>query len=184
MRKIIFILVSLTALTVSSQEVKKWNFGFGVNAIDNTSTKDSQYFNTKNWNMMPFISSFSLDRKFQNNFSVGATFSMNVYDSSNMQNGTVISRDLTYVALDANAKYTFDQHLVDVKWFDASVVGGAGLAWLDGKNNQFFNTGLALDFWLSKSFGFRLQTLGKFAFDNNKLGNNHIKHSAELVVKF
>ena len=62
---------------------------------------------------------------------------MNVYDSSKLQNGTTISRDLTYAALDANAKYTFDQHLVNVKWFDASVIGGAGLAWLDGKTTNF-----------------------------------------------
>jgi hypothetical protein len=46
------------------------------------------------------------------------------------------------------------------------------------------NTGLALDFWFNKSVGLRMQTMGKFAVDNKELFNNHIKHSAELIVKF
>ena len=87
------------------------------------------------------------------------------------------------MAFDLNAKYTFDQHLIDVKWFDASIVAGGGLGWLDGKNNQVMNTGLALDFWFNKSVGLRMQTMGKFAVDNKELFNNHIKHSAELIVK-
>lgn len=184
MKKTALILVCLFALSVSAQETKKWVFGFGINSVDNTLTYENQYFSTSNWNTTPFVSSFTVDRKFDNNFTVGTNLSMNVYDSKNLQNGTTITRDLTYLALDVNAKYTFDQHFMDVKWFDASIVGGAGLGWLDGKNNQFFNTGLALDFWFNEAVGLRLQTLGKFAFDNEQVFNNHVRHSAEIVVKF
>ena len=184
MKKAALILVFLFALSLSAQESEKWVFGFGINGIDNTATMDNQYFSSKNWNIVPFISSFTLDRKLNNNFTAGANLSMNVYDAENLQNGMMISRDLTYLAVDANAKYTFDQLFMDVKWFDASVVGGAGLAFLDGKTNQFFNSGLALDFWFKDAVGLRLQTLGKFAFDNEQLFNNHIRHSAEIVVKF
>jgi hypothetical protein len=184
MKKSALILVCLFALSGSAQDTQKWVFGFGVNSIDNTLTFENQYFSLKNWNTLPFVSSFSVDRKLDNNFTVGTNLSMNVYEAKNLHNGTAISRDLTCLTLDVNAKYTFDQHLVDVKWLDASIVGGAGLGWLDGKNNQFFNTGFALDFWFSNAVGLRLQSLGKFAFDNEQLFNNHIRHSAEIVVKF
>jgi hypothetical protein len=184
MKKTALILVCFFAMTVSAQEKQKWVFGFGLNMIDNSATSNNDYLKTKNWNLIPFISSFSLDRKFNNNFAVGANLSMNEYETNNLHNGGVISRDITYMAFDVNAKYTFDQHLIDVKWFDASIVAGGGLGWLDGKNNQFMNTGLALDFWFNKSVGLRMQTMGKFAVDNKELFNNHIKHSAELIVKF
>ncbi len=61
------------------------------------------------------------------------------------------------------------EHLVDVAWFDASVVGGAGSFMVDGKGNQTLNGGLALDFWFSKTTGIRLQTLGKFALEEDLL---------------
>ena len=109
---------------------------------------------------------------------------MNQYEAANLQNGSSISRVLTYFVINANAKYTFDQHIVDVKWFDASVLAGAGLGWLEGENNQFLNTGLTLDFWLSSTIGMRLQTVGKFSMDNDQLFNNHIQHTAEFIFKF
>ena len=64
-------------------------------------------------------------------FSFGGVLSLNELSSKNRQNGMSISNDYTYVAFDLNAKYTFDQHLVDVRWFDASIVGGAGVFMVD-----------------------------------------------------
>jgi hypothetical protein len=184
MKKTLAVLACCFALIGSAQETQKWVFGSGINFIDNSATTNNEFLKTKNWNTIPFISSFSVDRKLENNIAIGANLSMNQYEADNLQNGSLISRDLTYFVINAHAKYTFDQHIVDVKWFDAAVLAGAGLGWLDGENNQFLNTGLTLDFWLSSTVGMRLQTVGKFAIDNDQLFNNHIQHTAEFIFKF
>lgn len=189
MKKILTILSCCFALIGLAQEKQtkekeKWVFGSGINFIDNSATTYNQYFKTKNWNAIPFISSFSVDRKLENNLAIGVNLSMNQYQANNIHNGNSISRDLTYFVINANAKYNFDQHITDLKWFDASVLAGAGFGWLGGENNQFLNTGLTLDFWLSNTVGMRLQTIGKFAIDNDQLFNNHIQHTAEFILKF
>jgi hypothetical protein len=50
--------------------------------------------------------------------------------------------------------------------------------------NQTGNLGLGFNFWFQPNLGLRLQTLGKFGFEENTLLNNHIQHTAELVLKF
>lgn len=189
MKKTLTILSCCFALIGSAQEKQtkekeKWVFGSGINFIDNSAITYNQYFKTKNLNAIPFISSFSVDRKLENNLAIGVNLSMNQYQANNIHNGNSISRDLTYFVINANAKYNFDQHITDLKWFDASVLAGAGFGWLGGENNQFLNTGLTLDFWLSNTVGMRLQTIGKFAIDNDQLFNNHIQHTAEFILKF
>ncbi|MEZ4787901.1 MAG: hypothetical protein R2790_08500 [Flavobacterium haoranii] len=188
MKKILVLVTVFITSFVFSQEdttaVKKWRFGVGFNLINNTATADDRYFDTADLNAIPFVSTFSLDYKYSEAFSVGGVLSLNELSSKNRQNGMSISNDYTYVAFDINAKYTFDQHLVDVRWFDASIVGGAGVFMVDKKGNQSFNVGLALDFWVTSSVGLRLHTLGKFAANEDLLGNNHLQHAAELLVKF
>ena len=186
MKRVIVVLVLVMSASLFGQETAspKWKFGFGVNFIDNSALESKQFFKTNNWNAIDFISLFSADYAVGQNLAIGGTVSMNELSKDNNQNGGMITKDVLYVAFDANARYTFDQHLVDVAWFDASVVGGAGLFMVDGKGNQTLNGGLALDFWFSKTTGIRLQTLGKFALEEDLLGNNHIQHSAQFVVKF
>lgn len=130
--KKIFVLVTvfITSFVFSQEDttaVKKWRFGVGFNLINNTATADDRYFDTADLNAIPFVSTFSLDYKYSEAFSFGGVLSLNELSSKNRQNGMSISNDYTYVAFDINAKYTFDQHLVDVRWFDASLVGGAGV---------------------------------------------------------
>ena len=167
-----------------SQEEKKWTFGTGVNFIDNTATSGDGFFNTPEWNILPFVSTFGVERDFSEGFSADVRLSLNEYQSENKHDDATIARDVTYFAFDAAARYTFDQHLFDAEWFDATAVAGAGLFWVDGKNNQSANVGMAFDFWFNPSLGLRLQTLGKFAFEQKTLANNHVQHSAELLVKF
>lgn len=187
--KKIFVLVTvfITSFVFSQEDttaVKKWRFGVGFNLINNSVSEVDRYFDTADLNAIPFVSTFSLDYKYSEAFSVGGVLSLNELSSKNRQNGMSISNDYTYVAFDLNAKYSFDQHLVDVRWFDASIVGGAGVFMVDKKGNPSLNAGLALDFWLTSSVGLRLHTLGKFAVNEDLLVNNHLQHAAELLIKF
>jgi hypothetical protein len=183
-------IITLFALAISTfavaQESSKWTVGFGVNAIDNTSTDDAIFFQTKDWNVAPVISKFSATYDVKEHLAVGAEVAINKYLAKNEHNGdqNAISGDVNFVGVDLNARYNVDHFFTQAKWFDASVVGGLGMFWVGGEANQSVNPGLALDFWLGEGYGIRVQSLGRVAFDNNKLGNNHIQHSVEFIFKF
>ncbi|MCL9770705.1 hypothetical protein NAT47_09765 [Flavobacterium sp. HXWNR69] len=180
------LLVLLTLGTFSyaqEQEVsKKWLFGFGSNLLNNNALHADKYFSSKDINVIPTVSAFTVQRKFDNKFSVEGQFFLNELEKENLHNGMMIDRNVTYASINVNGLYTFDSHLVDVKWFDASVIAGLGAMWTDGVPNQTFNTGLALDFWLSPLVGLRLETQGRFAFEKEQLGNNHIIHAASIIL--
>ncbi|MCU0321944.1 MAG: hypothetical protein MUE72_05965 [Chitinophagaceae bacterium] len=186
MKKILLGLTILVSSVAMSQETakSKYTFGFGVNFIDNSGTFENKFFETGNWNAIPFVSAFTVQRKMTENFSLSGQFLLNEFDKNNIHNGMMITKDATYASINLNALYTFDSHIVDVKWFDASVIAGVGALWVDGTPNQTFNTGLALDFWLSENVALRLETQGRFAFEDTKVANNHIVHSISFIVPF
>lgn len=183
-------IITLFALAISTfavaQESSKWTIGVGVNVIDNTSTDDAVFFQTKDWNFVPVVSKFSATYDVKEHLAIGGEVAINKYSAKNEHNGvnTELTSDAGFVGLDLNARYNVDHHFTHAKWFDASVIGGLGMFWVDGEPNQSITPGLALDFWLGEGYGIRLQTLGRVAFDNNKLGNNHIQHSVEFIFKF
>ena len=184
MKKILLILTILIASVTFAQRTaeSKYSFGFGVNFIDNSGTAKKNFFETDNWNVIPFVLAFTVERKIDKNFKLNAQFLLNEYDKDNIHNGGKIEYNATYTSVNLNALYTFDSHFVDVDWFDASVIAGAGAMWLDGIPNQTFNTGLAIDFKLNKNVGLRLETQGRFAFEKQLLGNNHLVHVVSVIL--
>jgi hypothetical protein len=183
--KKITMLVALTLCSlVMAQEKSKWTLGFGANAIDNSASKDGIYFQTKNWNTVPVFSKFLVEYQAVDHLSVSAEVAINRFSAKKEHNGTqLLGNDANFVGVDVNAKYNVDHFFTETKWFDASIIGGFGSFWVDGQANQSFNPGIALDFWLGDAYGFRVQTLGRVAFDNNMLGNNHLQHSIEFIFK-
>ena len=190
MKKIAVVVVLLAtsfgfAQVDQNEENKKWTFGVGINSIDNTSKIDDQYLNSdKNWNNVSSLSKISAERSLGSNFAVEASLSYNKISKDKPQNGMTIINDLNYFALDVNGKFYFDDYIAKQSSVDAYVVVGAGAWTADNKTNQSGNLGLGLAFWMAKGVGLRLQTLGKFASDQEQAVNNHIQHSVEVVFKF
>lgn len=185
MKKRITLLVLVISSFAMAQESPKWTIGFGVNAIENSADKDALYFVPKNLNILPVMSKFTVSYDVQKYFTVGTEVAINKYTTNKKHNGDyVMLEDANFIAVDINAKYNVDHFFTKAKWFDASVVGGVGYFWLGTETNQSVNPGLALDFWLGDGYGFRLQSLARVAFENFKLNNNHIQHSAEFIFKF
>ena len=163
----------------------KWTIGLGVNFIDNTSTLNNQFLNSsKHWNFIPALSIFSVERSFSEKVSVSSSIAMNVISSEKLQNGTTLAEDVNYYGLDINGKFFFDDYIVKQSKIDSYVVLGLGINYVDDVTNQTGNFGLGLNFWLQPNLGLRLQSVGKYGFDQNVLLNNNIQHSAELILKF
>lgn len=190
MKKLIFIAVSLVSFVGFSQEAQnsanqKWTLGFGVNFIDNTSTVEGQNFNSiKQWNVVPTVSKFSLERKWTNQYSSEVALTFNNLSKDKMHNGGTINSDVYYLALDASGKFYFDEYIAKNSAIDAYVILGLGLNMADTVVNQTGNFGLGLNVWFLPNLGFRIQTIGKQAFRQEPLNNNHTQHSAEMIFRF
>lgn len=163
----------------------KWTIGFGVNFIDNTSTLNNQYLNTsKQWNSIPTLSQISVEKSLSDKFSLVSNLSFNVLSTERLQNGILITKNVNYYGFDVNGKFFFDDFIANQSKVDAFLVLGLGVNSVDNVTNQSGNFGLGFNFWLQPNVGLRLQTLGKFGFEQNTLLNNHIQHTAELIFKF
>lgn len=190
MKKIIFLLLSVITVQGFAQEekkeeIKKWTVGFGINFIDNTSTLNNQYLNSsKQWNFIPTLSVFSVERSLSENFSLASVVAMNVLSSKKLQNGIIIAEDANYYGLDVNGKFFFDDYIVSQSKIDTYLVLGLGINSVDDVTNQSGNYGLGINFWIQPNLGLRIQTLGKYGFEQETLLNNHIQHTAELILKF
>ena len=183
---VLFLLFSTFAVVAQENAAKpKWILGFGANFIDNTATKNGQYTNVSDqWNYVPTVSKISFERILSDQFSIEGSAGINMISSDKMQNGGTISDDQNYFGVDVNGKFYFGKGLVNCKYFDPYLVAGFGLNRVGDNANQSSNFGLGFNMWLNSNIGFRLQTMGKYGFVQNTLLNNHIQHSAELVLKF
>jgi hypothetical protein len=190
MKNLFVLFLLCTAFAGFSQENaatqdSKWTLGLGANFIDNTSSMNNQFLNSsKNWNFIPSFSIFSVERSFSENLSVSSTIALNVISSDKLQNGISIPEDVNYYGLDINGKFFFDDFIVKQSKIDSYVVLGLGINSVDDVTNQSGNLGLGFNFWFQPNLGLRLQTVGKYGFEQETLLNNHIQHSAELVLKF
>ncbi len=190
MKNLFTLFLFLTAIVGFSQQNSnsqdaKWTIGLGANFIDNTSTDNNQFLNSsRQWNYISSVSLLSVERSFSEKLSLASSIAMNVISSKKIQNGTTIAEDVNYYGLDVNGKFFFDDFIVKQSVIDSYVVLGLGINSVDDVTNQSGNFGLGLNFWFQPNFGLRLQTLGKYGFEQKTLLNNHIQHTAELIFKF
>jgi hypothetical protein len=190
MKNLILLFLLSSTFAVLAQEKKsteksKWIIGFGTNIIDNTSTKNNQYlYASKQWNYMPTVSKVSFERILSEQFSIESTLSINKLSSQIMQNGGTLTEDKNYVGLDLNGKFYFGKALYKCPAIDPYIVAGFGINKVGDNTNQTPNYGLGLNLWFNSTIGLRLQTIGKYGIIQRTLLNNHIQHSAELVLKF
>lgn len=182
---LLFSTFALVAQEKNSTVKPKWIIGFGANFIDNTGTKNNQYFNSsKQWNFLPTVSKVSFERILSDQFSIESALAINKISSNVMQNGGTIKEDQNYIGLDLNGKFYFGKALYKCSAIDPYIVAGFGINKVGDNTNQTPNLGLGLNLWFNSNVGLRLQTLGKYGVIQNTLINNHIQHSAELVLKF
>lgn len=185
MKKIILAaLLSLVSLNLFAQDQtsSKWVFGVGMNIVDNTSTLNNQFFNLDQMNVGNIVSHVSLEYQ-PGNWGMVAELNYNKLEGNTLQNGNFLTRSEYMIGLDVNGKYYFDSLFTDSTKFDAALLGGVGVNRFFGEYSGSANVGLSLQYWFKSNVGLRLQTAGKFGFDDQNPLNNHIQHTAALIVR-
>lgn len=164
----------------------RYILGVGFNIVDNTSTRNNQFLNwSEHYNFGPFISKISLERKFNPYFATEAAITYNKIRKGKFQNGEItLGEDVNYYALDLLGKLYVSQFFMKDSWLDIDILAGLGLHTAKNVFNQSIAYGIGFQAWVFPRFGLRLQTMGKSAFNQKTLANNHIQHSAEVLFRF
>jgi hypothetical protein len=186
MKKVVilaWLMVSTFSFAQETKKESKWAIGAGVNFIDNTSSGNNEYFNFSNWNATLGFSKLSVQYFYNTNLSFSSEFTMNRLDKDVKQNEQTIDTNLSYFGFDLNARYNIAGLMKLPSKFVVEPILGVGNAWTSGISNQSLNTGISLGYQITEKYGVRVQTLGKFAAEQNTVGNNMIQHSLELYFK-
>ena len=178
----VFALLFIGANNVHAQDANNpWIIGFGVNAVHNPNTREFRdAVKFKNWNVIPSISRISVGKYLDDGFSFEAAASINEIT----KNHDVDVPSESYFALDGIVKYDLNNIIGKTNFFDPYAFLGGGYTWIDWKGTGTFNGGLGFNLWFNENVGLNFQTAGKHVFNDFYLEENHLHHSAGLVIKF
>ena len=177
------VLIFTVVLTgIKAQDANNpWVIGFGANAVHDPGTKKVEDFvRTKDWNAIPSISKLSIAKYIDDGFTFEIAGTVNEI--------TKIGRDeiaaLSFLALDGNFKYDINNIIGKTSFFDPYVLVGGGYTMLDSDGAGTFNGGLGFNLWFNENVGLNFQSTAKHVFSDFLLKDNHLQHSAGLVIKF
>ncbi|MDP3357740.1 MAG: OmpA family protein [Lutibacter sp.] len=191
MKKIIFSLILLGAITANAQDKNNpWAIGIGVNAVDFYPTNvdiptgyggwGDEFFNAgDHYNILPAVSKISVGKYLADGFSLEAAGTLNKI--SKMGDNSV--SDLMYFGLDGALKFNFGSILGETAWFDPYVSVGGGYTWLDKFGAPTANGGVGINFWFNDNIGLNVESKYKHVFDNADI-LQHFQHSVGIVLKF
>ncbi|MFB9054519.1 outer membrane beta-barrel protein [Formosa undariae] len=189
MKKTTFILFFLMFSTLAYSQFRgreTWVFSAGINVLDNSAFQDPLK-GTEKWSFnTPFT--FGAEYRFDEDFTISPMLSFNSVDEvyeDEAHGGRGIIEGGTYFSFDVNAKFYFDKYIAENDKIDAYVGLGAGYFNVADESNGSGNVALGLRYWFSSQWGLRLQSLAKFAFDDDKVyANNNFIHSLEVLYRF
>jgi len=164
-----------------------WQISIGINAVDFYPTGEdaplSDYFDeffnvTDHYNILPSLSTISVSKYLGDNFSFGATGSINKIDTY----GDSSVDDLSYYGIDGTIKYSLSS-LLGCEKFEPFLGVGGGYTWIDDLGAGTFNGALGLNYWFSDNIGVTAQSTYKHAFDDSNV-SKHFQHSLGVSIKF
>ncbi|WP_179318059.1 outer membrane beta-barrel protein [Winogradskyella helgolandensis] len=162
-----------------------WYLSIGVNAINSLGTR-SPFNSPSDWAFDLPISA-AAEYNWSDTFAIEQSVTFNGFTEDTEIDGTELSKDYTYISFDTNVKYYFGQFIFpNLDWLEIHANAGVGFFHID-ETNISANLGGGVLFWLNanRTFGLRLQTTGKFAFNHPESGfdNNHFQHHLQVVFK-
>jgi len=144
-----------------------------------------EFFNANDhWNILPSLSTISVSKYIDDNFTVGVTGSLNRINKIGEFGDdvpSVRSQDLSYYALDGNLSYSLGE-LIGWKKLVPSIGIGGGYTWVDNIGAGTLNGALGLNYWFTDNIGVYVESKYKHSFEDYL--TKHFQHSAGLAIKF
>jgi len=170
----------------AQNENNPWQISFGVNAVDvypvGEDAPQGEYFDKYfdidgHYNILPSLSTISVSKYLDDNFSLAVGGSINKIDKF----GDADADDLSYYAVDGTVKYSF-ANAINSKKIEPILGVGGGYTWVDDIGAGTLNGTLGLNFWFTESIGVVLQSTYKHSFEDYL--TKHFQHTLGLSINF
>ena len=185
---ILFLLIN-TNLSAQNSKAKHWVLGMELNVVDDDGRRPilapKNFFNGLNF--LPFPTAFSFEYYLKDNFSMELSESVNTYEVGEFVDGASNPKNIFFMALDFNAKYSFNSLYSSlsfskkINWFDPYIMAGFGVTHRNAIVPTF-NGGGGATFWVSKKIGVNIQSMGKLSFSDK--GSFYFQHLLGVKLKF
>ena len=191
----------------AQDENNPWQLTIGLNAVDVFPVGEDapqgdlfqEFYNVEDhWSILPSISTISLQKYIDDDFSFGVAGSINRLDKwGKTTDGTPVSVDnLMYYGVDGNIKYSLSSLLKTSK-IEPFIGAGGGYTWIEeGAYNTFSSASSSKDlvgsgtlngtvgvaYWFSDNIGLTAQSTYKHSFKTYL--TQHFQHSVGVSFKF
>ncbi len=171
---------------VSAQdENNSWQISLGVNSVDFYPTGEDaplggyfdNYFDVNHYNTLPSLSALTVSKYLGDDFSFGATASVNKIDRW----GDASVEDLSYYGLDGTIKYNVG-NLINSHTLEPYIGVGGGYTWVDDIGAGTLNGTLGFNLWFTENVGLTVQSTYKHSFEDYLA--KHFQHSVGIAFKF
>tara|TARA_B110000967_G_scaffold62821_1_gene64609 strand:- start:11509 stop:12930 length:1422 start_codon:yes stop_codon:yes gene_type:complete len=182
--------------SISMDSINKTNKGLllklGLNLVDSTG-EYNPFELLSSFDEMAFSENFNieLEYRFSNSLSLSAAWSANKWKANKGKiDGSIITSDIKYSAIDLDLKYYFDEAFGG--WFDRNdwlelyLHTGVGRATQATQSGTTFNFGSGATIWFSDRFGLNFNGTGKWMSNNGDelYNSNHFQYSTSLMYRF
>jgi outer membrane protein OmpA-like peptidoglycan-associated protein len=181
-----FLLVLGYSTANAQDENNPWQISLGVNAVDFYPTGEdrplgsfpNEFFNAEDhWNILPSVSSLTVSKYLGDNFSFGATGSLNKIEKF----GEMSVNQLSYYAVDGIVTYN-TKGLIDLGKFEPYLGVGGGYSWVDTVGAGTLNGSLGLNFMFNDNIGLTAQSTYKHSFEDYL--SKHLQHTLGVTFRF
>lgn len=173
-----------TLLAKDSVVVSSWLFGVGFNAVDDAGSEFQSVFNfNDNWNVLPFPSRLSVGKNFKSGVGLEAVGTYNQYQEGKTVDGTLVSDNIDYYALDLRVNYDLNMILGETGFFDPYVGIGVGYTDANNQGRGTYNASVGFRTWFSDKWALDFSSTGKWTMNSDN-STNHLQHAAGVVYRF
>ncbi|VAV82666.1 OmpA domain protein [hydrothermal vent metagenome] len=170
----------------AQDENNSWQFSFGVNVVDFYPTNQDaplggyfdSFFDYKHYNIVTSLSTFTVSKYIGDDFSFGATGSINNIESFGDAD---LEEGLSYIGVDGIIKYNLGS-LLNWNTFEPYLGIGGGYTWIDKIGAGTLNGTLGFNYWFSEHIGLTVQSTYKHSFEDYLV--THFQHSVGVSFKF
>lgn len=161
-----------------------WLIGFGTHGPQmsiNDGPFFREYFRIRNWNLLPGIGKFWIDKSIGNSFSIGTQISIGVAD----RKPQIENKNTFFLDWDMNLKYKFANNYIlkNKCWFDPYVIGSIGLTRFEAQTSASLGLGAGTNIWVTPKFGFNIETSYNKTLGKNRTPS-YMHHAIGIVVRF
>ncbi len=185
----------------AQNEDNPWSFNFGVNGVNFYSAANdgnlnnqgetpaifTEFMNAKDqWNLGPTI---TVGRYIGSGVSADftASYAKLTQYGNHSDNGVLLNPDdlnnENYIGLDLGVNYHLNTLWDGMNWLDPYVRANGGYNWMLEENGLVAGGGLGINFWLTETFGIKVQSVYKANFASELDNANYFHNTVGVTIQ-